>query len=163
MTAATLGQSIVIKGTVLDQSPAQPGTACVSDKSMNDQMNYLHMQAAIPMSVEGVSVSLDTVDPNGNYVHIADVKSDMSGTYGFTWTPEIAGDYKVTATFAGSGAYSSSWAQTHVSVVESPSEAAGPTATPITMPPFETYFAISTIAIIIAVAVVGLFILRKRP
>jgi hypothetical protein len=163
MTSAALGSSIVIKGTVLDQSPAQPGTPCVSDKSMNEWMDYLHMQAAIPMSVIGVSVSLDAVDPNGNYIHIGDVNSDMSGTYGFTWTPEVAGDYKVTATFAGSGAYSSSWAQTHVSVVNAPAETAVPTATPISMPPFETYFAISTIAIIIAVALVGLFILRKHP
>ncbi len=162
MTAAALGQSIIIKGTVLDQSPAQPGTACVSDKSMNEWMDYLHMQAPIPMSVIGVPVSIDAIDPNGNAIHIANVVSDMSGTYGFTWTPENAGDYTITATFVGSGAYSSSWAQTYVNIAEAPAATATPTTSALTMPPFETYFAASTIAIIIAVAIVGLLILRKR-
>ncbi len=163
MTAATLGQSIVIKGTVLDQSSAQPDTPCVSEQSMNEWMNYLHMQTTIPANFVGVPVSIDAIDPNGNAVHIADVTSDMSGTYGYTWTPEIAGDYKVTATFGGSGAYGSSWAQTFVSVVNAPAATATPTTTAaLTMPPFEVYFAASTIAIIIAVAIIGLLILRKH-
>jgi hypothetical protein len=163
MTAATLGQSIVIKGTVLDQSTAQPDTPCISEQSMNEWMNYLHMQTTIPANVVGVPVSIDAIDPNGNAVHIADVTSDMSGTYGYTWTPEISGDYKVTATFGGSGAYGSSWAQTFVSVVNAPAVTATPTTTAaLTMPPFEVYFAASTIAIIIAVAIIGLLILRKH-
>ena len=73
-TAITLGDSVVITGTVLDQSPAQAGTACVSQGSMKTQMQYLHMQLPIgglwgddPMT--GVPVSLDTLDPNGNCAH----------------------------------------------------------------------------------------------
>ena len=40
------GNGIVIEGTVLDQSPAQPNTPCVSKDSMQTQMEYLHLQTA---------------------------------------------------------------------------------------------------------------------
>ena len=43
-TAVTKGNGIMIKGTVLDLSPAQPGTPCVSKESMTLQMEYLHLQ-----------------------------------------------------------------------------------------------------------------------
>ena len=83
----------MIKGTVLDNSPAQPGTPCVSKDSMTTQMEYLHMQHPIDgvdhnATITGVPVSIDAVDPNGNYIHIGDTTTDgYSGTFGFTWTP----------------------------------------------------------------------------
>ena len=84
-TAITAGTSSVITGTVLDQSPAQPGKAAVSDDSMGAYMEYLHMQQPIDrmyhnITITGVPVSIDTVDPNGNSMHIATVTSDVSGT-----------------------------------------------------------------------------------
>ena len=163
LTQVAVGEKIVIKGTVLDQSPAQPGTPCVSAQSMNAWMDYIHMQQPIPMDVIGVPVSLDAVDPNGNYIHIGEAVSDMSGTFGFTWEPEIAGQYAITATFAGDGSYSSSWAQTYITVVEAPAETAPATTSTISMPPVETYAIGSTIAIIVAIAIVGFLIVRKRP
>ncbi len=121
MTAIPLGQSVVLKGTVLDQSPGQPGTPCVSKESMDDWMNYIHMQRPIPTDVTGVPVSLDTLDPNGNFIHIADITTDgYSGTFGYTWTPEVPGTYAVTATFMGDESYGSSFAQTYVGVGEAP-------------------------------------------
>jgi hypothetical protein len=161
-TSITQGQSVVISGTVLDQSPAQPGTPCVSKDSMGEWMAYQQMQHAIPANVKGVPVLIDAVDPNGNSVHIATVTSDMSGTFGYTWTPDVPGQYKITATFVGDDSYGSSWAQTYASVVQAPAATPTATSTPITMPPFEIYFAVSTIAIIIAIVLVG-FIFRKRP
>jgi hypothetical protein len=162
-TAITVGQKTVISGTVLDQSPAQPGTACVSKESMTQWMEYIHMQHQIPADVKGVPVSIDALDPNGNYVHIGDTTSDMSGTFGFTWTPSIPGDYKITATFSGDDSYSSSWAQTYATVVEAPAATATPTSTPpTTQAPIEMYFAISTVAVIITILLVG-FMLRRRP
>ena len=67
------GTSIVIKGTVLDQSPAQPGTPCVSKESMATQMEYLHMQHPIDgldhnLTMTGVPVTLTAIDPNGNVI-----------------------------------------------------------------------------------------------
>ena len=161
-TAITKGQSVIITGTVLDQSPGQPNTACVSKESMTQWMEYLHMQAQIPMDVIGVPVSIDVTDPNGNAFHIADIMSDMSGTFGYTWTPDIQGQYKVTATFTGDDSYGSSWAQTYVSVVEATSPSPTSTQT-ITMPPFELYVVGTGIAVIVVVLIVGLLTLRKRP
>jgi hypothetical protein len=161
LTQVTVGEAIVIKGTVLDQSPAQPGTACVSAASMNTWMDYLHMQQPIPADVVGVPVSIDAVDPNGNYLHIGDAVSDMSGTFGFTWAPEIAGQYEITATFVGDDSYSSSWAQTYVTVVDAPAATQTATPTTVTNTPYELYTVGMGIAIIIAVVAVGL-LFRKR-
>ncbi len=156
------GGSILITGTVMDESPGQPNTPCVSEESMTEWMEYLHMQHEIPADVKGVSVSIDAVDPNGNSQHIADVTSDMSGIFKTLWTPDLAGEYTITATFMGDNSYGSSWAETAVGVVEA-SQTATPSEQPqTTQPPIEIYFAVSTIAIIIAIAIVGV-ILRKRP
>ena len=109
-------------------------------------------------------MTLDTIDPNGNLVHIGDVTSDSTGAYGLVWKPEVPGTYQIIATFKGSGAYSGSSAQTYMGVGE-----ATPTASPApaqTQPPTEMYFALSTAAIIIAIAIVGavvIVMLRKRP
>ena len=110
----TEGQKAVITGTVLDQSPANLGDACVSDASMTTYMEYLHMQMPIGglynnVTITGVPVSIDAVDPNGNSVHIGDATSDVSGTYAFTWTPQTTGDWQITATFVGTNSYGSSW------------------------------------------------------
>ena len=161
-TAIAQGQSIVLTGTVLDQSPGQPNTPCVSAASMGPWMGYLHMQAPIPTNVIGVPVSLDTVDPNGNQIHIATVTSDMSGTFAYTWKPDVSGQYTVTATFVGDESYGSSWAQTYVGVTQAPASTPTPT-TATKETPTELYFAGSTIAIIIAIAVATVLILRKKP
>src|SRR5512136_186423 len=70
-TAIALGQSVVITGTVLDESPAQSGTPCVSKESMTTQMEYLHMQYPIDgighdFTMNGVPVVLTAIDHNGN-------------------------------------------------------------------------------------------------
>jgi len=168
--AVSLGSSIVIKGTVLDISPAQAGTACVSKDSMTTQMEYLHMQQPIDgiwhnVSITGVPVSLDAVDPNGNYIHIGDVVTDgYTGAFGFTWEPEISGQYTVTATFMGDDSYGSSFATTFVGVTEAP--AASPSPTPVSFDAINntmTTIAIGLgIAIIVAI-VIAVLILKKRP
>jgi hypothetical protein len=160
---------MVISGTVLDQSPAQPGAACVSDDSMGTYMEYLHMQQPIDgiyhnVTIVGVPVSIDTIDPSGTPIHIETVTSDVSGTFSYTWTPTTPGDYKITATFPGSGGYGSSWAETHVNVVEAPVTPTHPAISFDTINSTVTTTIIAgVIAIIIAVAVIGALILRKRP
>lgn len=164
-TAIPSGQSVIISGTVLDESPAQPGTPCVSKESMTAWMEYLHMQAQVPMDVIGVPVSIDAVDPNGNSIHIATVTTDMSGTFGYAWTPEITGEYKITATFAGDDSYGSSWAQTYATVTEASEAPVTPTAISFDAinSTVTTTVIGGVIAIIIAIVLVGLLILRKRP
>jgi hypothetical protein len=82
--------------------------------------------------------------------------------FSFKWTPDIEGNYKVIATFAGSESYWPSQAETTFFVDPA---APTPTAIPVVAspPPTEMYFVASTAAIIIAIAIVGLLLLRKRP
>ena len=164
--AVPLGTSVLIKGSVLDMSPAQPGTPCVAKESMTMQMEYLHLQQPIGgiwgnETMKGVPVSIDTLDPNGNYRHIGIATTEgYSGTFGYTWEPDVPGQYTITATFIGDESYGSSMATTYLSVVEP-----DPTVTPqpVQMPPDSIPYIIgATIAIIIVVAVVGLLILRKQ-
>ena len=167
-TAITKGQSVVITGTVLDQSPAQPGVACVSKESMETYMEYLHMQHPIDgiwhnETINGVPVSIEAIDPNGNKINVATVTSDVSGTFSYIWKPDNAGKYTVTATFAGDDSYGSSFAETAVGVVEAPEATSTATPTQIAMPPVESYTIGATIAIIIAIAIATVLILRKRP
>ena len=154
------GSTVLIEGTVLDQSPGQPGTACISDESMSGWMEYLHMQKPIPTDVKGVTISLDVIDPNGNYVYIGEATSDRSGAYGMAYTPDVPGLYQVIATFAGSESYGSSFAETFINVEEALQPTQPPEQTPA--PPTETYIAGSTIAIIAAIAVVAILLLRKK-
>ena len=120
LSAINQGQSLVIKGTVTDLSAAQPGAAAVSEKSMGAYMSYLHMQSQLPSDVTGVQVSIDAIDPKGNFQHIGDTTSDVSGTFSFLWKPDQVGKYTVTATFMGSPSYSSSFAETAVGVDAAP-------------------------------------------
>jgi hypothetical protein len=167
--AVPKGTSIVIKGTVLDQSPAQPGTACVSKGSMTTQMEYLHMQLPIDGVshndvITGVPVSIDAVDPNGNYIHVGDTTTNgYSGTFGFTWTPEIDGQYAITASFKGDDSYGSSFATTYASVGASPQASAtqaGVVIPDYTMTIIAAAIGIAIVVVISAIAI--MLVLRKR-
>ena len=172
----TLGSSVTITGTVTDQTPtgrrnvnnelqfALKGTPAISDADIQAWMEYKFMGQAMPENAKGVPVSLETIDPNGNLVHIGDVTSDIDGNYGFAYTPEVPGTYQIIATFAGSSSYYRSTATTYLTVGDSPTQ---PTEQPIVAsPPTEMYFAISTAAIIAAIAIIGaivILVLRKKP
>jgi hypothetical protein len=134
---------------------------------MSTYMEYLYMQHPVDgiwhnLTVTGVPVSIDAVDPTNTPVHLGDTTSDMSGTYSFVWEPTTEGTYTITATFTGDESYGSSWAQTSAIVVASAASPT-PTQTALTLPPYEMYTIGTGIAVIIAVAIVGLLILRKRP
>ena len=176
-TDIALGQSVMITGTVTDQSPSGrhneagsldftlKGTPAIGDSSMDAWMEYKYHQQALPSNAIGVPISLDTVDPNGNFVHIGNVTSDITGAYGHNWTPEIPGTYQIIATFAGSASYGPSSAKTYMGVVEGQATPA-PTAAPLTMDAVNTavmtYTLVAAIAIIIAIAIATLLMLRKR-
>jgi hypothetical protein len=176
LTAITAGNNVVIQGTVMDISAGTTqneqaadfpnGVPCASDASMGDWMEYVYMQKPLPTNFTGVEVSIDAIDPNGNYIHIGNATSDANGLFHYTWTtPDIPGDYAVTATFAGTNGYWPSNAETAMNVQEAPTVT--PTPTPqsnlATTADLMTYIAASAIAIIIAIAIVGLLMLRKRP
>ena len=72
------------------------------------------------LTVTGVPVTLLAIDTNGNAIDIGKATSDMSGNYKMEWTPSTESLYKITATFAGSNSYGSSWAETGLSVGPAP-------------------------------------------
>jgi hypothetical protein len=180
----TTATPVTIRGTVMDVSPGTKfltdpdvtrtkqnevalrftnGLPCVSDESQSKWMEYVYQQQPLPTDVTGVPVQIDVIDSNGNYYNIGTVTSDTSGAFSFTWTPIIPGDFTVIATFAGSNSYYGSCAETSFYASEVP--APTPEPTPVPQAPVATYFTVSTIAIIIAIAIVGavlFLLLRKR-
>ncbi len=164
-----LGNGIVIKGTVLDISPAQPNTPCVSKESMTTQMEYLHMQAPIDgifhnLAITGVPVTLTAMGSDGSVIDIGTVTTNgYYGTFSKEWTPPNQDTYTIIASFPGSEAYGSSSAATSVSVGPAPAPIAFPeqiAPTDYTMTIVETGIGI-VIAIVIAVAI-AVLLLRKR-
>ncbi|XHH09685.1 MAG: PQQ-binding-like beta-propeller repeat protein [Candidatus Bathyarchaeia archaeon] len=169
-TAVTANTPVIIKGTVMDNSPGTKaadaqlrfpnGVPAVSDASQSEWMLYVYKQFSQPMDTVGVPVSIDAVDPNGNYIHLGDTTSDASGQFYFTYTPTVEGQYTVYATFGGSAAYYGSFAQNAMTVMEA---AAQPTETAqVNNTPYEMYTIGMGVAIIAVVAIVGLLILRKK-
>jgi outer membrane protein assembly factor BamB len=157
------GSSVTIKGTVTDQSAGAKGTPAIADESMSEWMQYLYMQFPRPTNATGVEVTLDAVDPNGNFVHLGTATSDTSGLFSYAWaTPDVPGKYTIIATFGGSESYWPSYAETAMVVQEAPpATATPPPAAPL--PPYEMYTIGTGVAIIIAVAIATILILRKRP
>jgi hypothetical protein len=175
MTAVTVGDNVDLRGTITDISPGTQdeaiklrfpdGVPAVSDQSMSDWMLYVYKQFAQPTNATGLTVSIDAIDPNNNYVHLADATSDMNGLFHCAWnTPNIPGEYTIIAKFAGSNSYYPSQTETSM-VVQGAAATASPQ--PIQASPDNTQAILaSTIAIIIAIAIVGALIVlmqRKRP
>jgi hypothetical protein len=166
-TVITQGQSVMIIGTVTDQSPGAKKiseslgseVAAISDADQEAWMEYLYEQQAMPTNAKGVEVTLDTVDPNGNFIHIGTVTSDTTGAYGIKYTPEVPGTYQIIATFAGSASYYSSYAQTYLGVDQAPVVTAPP-AYPQPIDPTMT-IVYAVIAIIIAIAIAAIWIKKK--
>jgi hypothetical protein len=137
------GAQVLIEGTVLDMSPAQPGTPCVSKDSMTTQMEYLHMQKPIgglwgDAIITGVPVTLTAMGSDGSYENIGIVTTNgYYGTFACAWTPPDEGTYEILAVFEGDESYGSSGAATAVAV--GPPEAPGrePETEPPTEPPTE--------------------------
>jgi len=177
LTAQSVGTALVIEGTVTDVSAGASqeavaanfpnGLPCVSDASMTQFMEYVYEQQPEPTNTTGVPVTLTAIDPNGNLVTLGTTTSDASGSYSFTWTPPaVPGNYAITATFAGTGAYYGSYAETHV-YVGSAATPAPPTATPLSQATTQSYvlgIGIAIIVIIIVgIAVLAMLMLRKKP
>ncbi|MCW4002539.1 MAG: PQQ-binding-like beta-propeller repeat protein [Candidatus Bathyarchaeota archaeon] len=174
MTAAALGQSVVIRGTVTDiaagtkqtqQAARFPnGVPAVSDESQGEWMEYVYMQKPRPTNVTGVPIVISVLDANNNYREIGTVTSDADGFYSLSWKPDIEGKYTVYASFGGSESYWPSHAVTAFTVDPAPPTPA-PTQ-PVQTSMADIYLVPGIAAIIVAIAIVGAMImlmLRKRP
>jgi len=126
--AVPKGTTMMIKGSVLDMSPAQPGTPCVSADSMTTQMQYLFFGFPIDgiwhnETITGVPVMLTAIGQDGSYIDIGTTTSDgYYGNFALAWTPTEEGTYKILAQFTGDDSYGSSGAATAVTVGPAPAE-----------------------------------------
>jgi outer membrane protein assembly factor BamB len=154
-----LSDNVLIEGTVLDQSPGQAGTPCVSAASMQLQMEYLHMQ--MPQdglwhneSMTGVPVSLVAIGSDNSVIDLGTVTTNgYYGTFSKAWTPPKQDTYTIIAQFAADDSYGSSSAATSLSV--------GPAPEPIDIPPTKepvdnTMLLYATLAAVIVAIVIGL-------
>jgi outer membrane protein assembly factor BamB len=168
----TLGTSILVKGTVTDQSPGQTaqgipakGTPAISDQSMTAWMEYLYMQQPMPTNATGVEVIIEVLDPNNNYYEVGRTTSDASGFYNLAFTPEVPGKYTIVARFAGSESYYSSSAETAINVDNAPVPTSSSTST--TTSSVDQYLLPGIIGIIVTIAIVGailaVLVMKKKP
>ncbi len=172
----TTATPITISGTITDISAGSQqeavaanfpsGLPCVSDASMSQFMEAVYEQQPMPTNLTGVPVTISVTDSNGNCYPIGTTTSTPSGFYSLTWTPTISGNFTVTATFAGTNSYYGSSA-TAAFYASNPPATQAPTAVPAqnlaTATDLMTYTAVAAIAIIIAVVMVGLVLVRKKP
>jgi hypothetical protein len=128
------GGSILLEGTVTDQSSGAKDTPAISDEDMTPWMEYLYKQHPQPTDAKGVSVHLTALDPNGNLQDIGYATSNALGNFAISWTPPVPGLYTVTAEFEGSNSYYASEAGTSFVV----SEASAPAVTMPTQAPTGT-------------------------
>jgi hypothetical protein len=128
-------------------------------------MEAVYMQQLMPTNITGVPVTLSVIDANNNFRQIGTTTTNGVGSYGLTWKPDVPGNYTVIATFAGSGSYYSSSAQTYFYASNAPTATAAPT--PMPQSAADLYFVPAVVGIIIAIVAVGavmiLLMLRKRP
>jgi hypothetical protein len=149
------GSTVLVKGSVLDMSPAQPGTPCVAKESMTVWMEYLHMQKAYPSDVKGVPVTLTAIKSDGKVIDLGTVTTNgFYGTFSFAWTPPEEGTYTIIACFMGDDSYGSSSAATVITVGPPPPEPETPEIpTPTDYMPMLTGL---TIAVVIAI-IIGIY------
>lgn len=189
---APLGSSVLIKGTVTDQSPGAKGTPAISDADQKEWMEHIYHQRPQPANAKGVPVLLTAIDEEGKYYDIGTATSDIGGSYGITWTPPAEGTYQIIATFEGSKSYGSSYATTYLAVgpaassatqtpsptttiaptttvapTDAPTSSSSPSPSPIVDNPdagsgAETLLIVGAAVVIIVVVAVAALLLRKR-
>jgi len=173
--ATTVGVPVVIRGSVMDTAAGTQGTQqkgdfpngvpCASDASMSAWMSYVYQQQAMPTDFTGVKVQIAVLDSNGNHYPVGTATTDASGMYTLSYTPTIAGNFTVFATFAGTNGYWPSSAETSF-IATGAHATEAPTATPLTGIASESTVEYVGIAIIIVIIIIGavlaLLMMRKH-
>jgi hypothetical protein len=168
--SSAIGGNVVIDGTVNDvsvglktteiQGRFPDGVPACADSSMQDWMAYVHQQQPKPANFVGVNVHLTVLDSNNNWQDLGNATTDSKGYYSLSWAPNIPGDFKVFASFEGTKGYWPSSTETAFNIGN-----AAPTSSPFpitVVPNTEMYFVGSAIAVIAAIAIATLLILKKK-
>jgi outer membrane protein assembly factor BamB len=118
------GESVLIQGKIIDLSPAvKDNRAVVPDEYMSDWMQYLIEQQALPpmpTDAVGVPVTLTATKPDGTTVDIGTINADCEGNFKVVWQPPEDLAYGISAYFAGTNSYFSSYGTTNVAAVAAP-------------------------------------------
>ena len=168
------GRSVVIRGSVADISVGTKqtqqaadfpnGIPVAADSIMGDWMGYVYQQQPVPSNFTGVQVTINVIDSNGNQRTIGTATTDNQGVYSLSWTPDIAGDYKVIANFAGTNSYWPSTATTSFNVMEAAATHPPTTNKPSDLASTQTV-ELGIAAIIIVIIIIGailMMMMRKR-
>jgi outer membrane protein assembly factor BamB len=171
----TTATPITITGTVTDISAGSQqnavamnfpnGLPAVSDASMSKFMEAVYQQQPMPNNITGVPVTIMVTDSNHNTRAIGTTTSNANGFYSLTWTPDITGNYTITAIFAGTDAYYGSSA--NAAFYASPAATTAPTSIPATGLASNTTVEYIGVAIIIAIIIIGavlaMLVTRRHP
>ena len=165
-SAIANGSSVFISGRVLDQSPAQPDTPCVSKDIMSAWMEYLHMQKPAPAhaNITGVPVTLYATAEHGEHaITLGTVVSDEDGYYNLTWTPTTTDHYRINTIFGGDDSYYSSYGTDFLDVTETPAETDTEPQAPVDYTPMFAGIiaAVAVVAILVVYDIISVRKLRK--
>ena len=170
------GNSVLIQGSVMDISPGTTqkaqaadfpnGVPAVSDASQTGWMQYVYQQGPKPANAQGVTVTLTTIDPNGNSFVIGNATTDANGMFAKAYTPDIPGTYTIFATFTGTASNWQSSSETAINVMQAPNITPAPTPV-ATQSMADLYFlplsVVMIVAIIILAAIVVWSTVKKHP
>jgi len=133
---------------------------------MQAWMGYVYQQQPEPTNYVGVPVTVSVLDSNGNHYNIGTARTDSSGMFTLTWTPDISGNFTVYASFAGTNAYYPSSAETSF-YAGTPPPTPAPTASPPTGLASTSTVELGVAAVIIVIVIIGIVLavimLRKHP
>ena len=171
-TGVAKGSKALISGTVMDISPGTKdpkqmmrfpnGVPAVADASMSEWMLYVYKTEQASMDIMGVTVQLEAIDPDGEYLYIGATTTDMYGNYGHDFTPAKEGKYMIMASFKESGGYYGSTDTAYLAVgpAVTPSGPIIPEPHPEVM--ITTEVAIILVAAVAAIVIVAFLVMRKR-
>jgi outer membrane protein assembly factor BamB len=160
-TVLANGTSVLIQGTITDNSPATPGTPCLSRDYLGGWLQFLLMQKPCPYAViPGVPVEIRAQFPNGTTKVLGLPVSSEFGVFNFTWTPPEPGVYAIRARFPGDDSYyvTFNWAESTLLVKPATAVVAEnpqPTYTPTDL------FIIAAVAAAIILIVYNIITVRK--
>jgi hypothetical protein len=175
-----MGSNVLVTGTVTDASPgsylpSRPhDTPCVSQASMQAQMEYIYLLRPQPMST-GVPVQIWVTTPGGSPANVGTTTTDAFGNYAYEYKPTTTGIYTLFATFQGdSENYWPSTAGTKFAVDPAPSASpsytlapsttptAAPSSTPVGPTPSSDLVIVAAAAVIVIIVVAAAAVLLRR-